>query len=559
MFDITGFFLPGALGTAITLDTTRRPTFHNSMFFTNVGTGIAANQTLPFTTPTVVNPLFVVVTPVTGFFCPNYVEVFYNRIIIEPAALSFGNVSGDISLDLAVFNAFFQSQTLTDITLNSLDSVSIATTPPSSPPTAYSPLQEITYEVLTGVDGPPIINGNILFDWATTDNITVPVTGIRVNPYPFNFTAPVTEELVWKTNTITSYDGTEQRIRIRKSARQGFEITSDINSDNFNIADNLLYDWRARFFALPIFTEKRPIDSDVTAGDTTINVSTLYGDFRIGGTGIIFVSPRDFEVFVIEEIFVGSLTLELPLANSYSASSAIVSPVRVSRLNSDPTRNFTGYNGNINCSFSSNENIELASSPSTEQFNGLDVMLDEPLKNGEFSTDTYRQEVNYLDYETGTTQLLQRWSNTKIPRNFRYVLSGLEDIWNFRLWLYRRAGRIRPFYMPSFENNLRLNDTGFLIDNFTVINDSQAKYASLRVNIAIKTFSAGFIFRTVLSYTDAGDDVIVQLTSQINIDASDIEYISYMGQKTLSSDRIEFNWLSNNVVDVTVPIIEVTP
>jgi len=515
--------------------------------------GLATNN-LPITMPAKVVP---------GFFCPSYGELFYNRIIIQPMPLDFGSIPKDTDLTLIVFNAFFVDKTLSAITPTNLPAVSISTTPPfppvPPPSTVYGPLESITYDVSASINGPPSINGSFLFDFLVENDITVPVIGTRVAPYPFDFTAPVAEEIVWKTNIITSYNGTEQRIRTRKAPRQSFQITSDISPDNFNRADNLFYDWRARNFGLPVFTEKRFIDSDVTAGATTINVSTLYGDFRTDGFGIIYVSPKNFEIFEIAEIFVGSLTVSAPLANSYSASVTTVAPVRVSRLDSDPMRNFTGYNGNMNCNFSANENIELATSASPVQFDGLDVMLDEPLKNGRFSTDTYMQEVNIVDYETGIVSTQQRWSNTKIPRGFRYLLSGLEDIWNFRLWLHRRAGKIRPFYMPSFENNLRLKQTGLIADTFLIENDFQQLHGSTRIHIAIKTYSSGFLFRTVLLYSITGDDLTVSVDTALSVDASDIQFISYMGQKRLASDRIEFNWLSNNVVDVTVPIIEVKP
>ena len=506
----------------------------------------------------------------SGKLIGGYAEIYYNRFIIEPESIPLGSIAEEEERDIVVFNAFMENKNVNAITLNNLSGVTLqkvntGDNPPSPviTPQVFTNLEIITYVATIGVAGPPIINGNIFFDFADVDetDISLSITGTRLTPIPYEFRRTMTEVLEWNTNIITAYDGTEQRIRLRKAPRQTVNIRFRLNDSQAFKVDNVFYNWRARIWAVPSFLDARNITSAVTVGDTSIQVSTLFGDFAINEPAMIFTSPTHFEIFTISAITGSTLTSALPLVNGYATDAQVV-PVMPSRLNGDPTRGFSGYDATYSASYIAQTNRELATTASPDQFLGLDVFLKEPLTVDGAGSDQYNQQVDITDFNTGLVNVTQAWENTKIQRRVRYELQGLQEIWEFKLFLYRRAGRWLPFYMPTFEPNLRVTSTGNFSVQFQVKNDDQAIHATLRTHIAIKTFSRGWIFSTVASYVAVDiDTVTVNLTEAISpaLTVSDINFISYMGKKRLSSDRIEILRTSNRVAQVTLPMTEVEP
>ena len=228
-----------------------------------------------------------------------YADIFYNRIIIEPIILTLGAISNQVVTTLVVFNAFFDARTLDAVN----ESITGLTVTGITIPKIFQPLEVATSTITVSVDGPPSIIGNITYDWAVpTNDFIVPVTGTRLTPWPYEFRKPTEETLEWLTDIITSYDGSEQRINIRKGPRQSFSVKAFLRQDEIFQLDNVLYDWRGRLWALPIFSEQRTLTSIYTADDPTIEVSTLFGSFRIEGQAIIFSNSENFEIFTIQAL-----------------------------------------------------------------------------------------------------------------------------------------------------------------------------------------------------------------------------------------------------------------
>jgi hypothetical protein len=140
------------------------------------------------------------------------------------------------------------------------------------------------------------------------------------------------------------------------------------------------------------------------------------------------------------------------------------------------------------------------------------------------------------------------------------LLEGLEAIWEFRLWLHRRAGRIRPFYMPTYETNFTILSEGTLSDEIEVRNDDFTNIASDRTRICVLDTSGTWYFRTITSseVIESGNDTIT-LDSTLDIDVDDVVFMGYIGLKRLTSDTAEFTWYANNVAAITLAITEISP
>lgn len=489
----------------------------------------------------------------------SYSDIFYNRILLEPANLDLGNLVADQTRNVTIFNGHFDARTLSNVVITGADGLTLTGDLPP-PDVSFGALEDKTYVLTVDTVGPPDISASYEFDFtAPTEDVTLTITGSRIVALPYYFSAPMTESLSWLTNLIVSRDGTEQRIRLRNAPRQQFSAQAFISKDELNRVDNLFYGWRKRLWALPVWSEAR-IASTVTSGDQVILVDTRFGDFRTGELAMIWSNPRKFDVFEILSFTDTQINLDRGVNDTYHSASVI--PVRIGRLLSNPSRNTNGTNGFIQVSFEVMNNIVLPElvPPGGEIFNNIDVYLEEPLLDPDFIEDRYNHRIDVQDYDTGLVEIFAPWTYTKINRQFRFVLENLEDVWNFKRWLSRRGGRQTPFWMPTFENNLRLISEGLLLISIEVKSDEIVGQAESRTHVAINTKSAGWSFHTVSSYQiNAEGNTDVVFTAALNINSNDVIVISFMGQKRLASDRIEINWLPNCVAEVVLPITEVEP
>jgi hypothetical protein len=166
-----------------------------------------------------------------------------------------------------------------------------------------------------------------------------------------------------------------------------------------------------------------------------------------------------------------------------------------------------------------------------------------------------------LDNESGLISQYAPWDNLRIGRSFELILEGLQEVWEMRQWLDRRAGKLTPFWMPTFENNLKVLNTGTVVDSLEVVNADYSVQSSARKTIVIKKTDGSYVFREIIDaiFNAISGNEDLTLDSSLNFDASEIDEVNFIGLKRLNSDQIEFDWLANNVVSVTLPIIELEP
>lgn len=540
-------------GLAYTSDTTLRPAFYDSIDFDQTGLATDGAGGVICGSHVTGAPIDVVTQSLTGCKLGSFADLFYGRVVALPNPLDMGNLVADTDYTLGIFNAYFTEVDLNDVVLTNLPGISIN----SSTPVTLLPLQEIEYTVTALInEGPPSIGGEIFLDFepGVTD-ITVEVIGNRVLPLPYLFQPGLSESLNWVTKVITSYNGAEQRIKLRKNPVQTFSGSIAIPNGEIAFLDALLYAWRANFFALPISSEARNLDSPTVAATASVLCNTDFGDFRAGGLAAIFDTPTNFEIFVIQSFTQSEIISTTNITKVYGVSSFVI-PVRIARFTTSPTRRTSGHRQMLDFAMRVTDNRALAVSAAADQYKGLDVYLDQPLTIGPFAQDVYTARVDTVGFSSGIEDTFAPWIKTKIQRVFGLQFESLEDVWNHRLWLMRRQGKYLPFWMPTFEPNFKLLSVGAIGIQLIVVNKDQDLLSDGREDIAISTTS-GWLFREVQSISPIGDDLEVVVDTSLGIDASEILFISWMGRKRMSSDTAEIAWTGNKTGTTSVPITEI--
>lgn len=495
----------------------------------------------------------------TGHLAGGHADAFYNRILIEPVLLDFGTVLSEQVLSFLVFNGFFESKQLDNVIESGFDAGLVFSG--ETTPRSYFPLEEETYDVTANTLGGPTIDADLTFDWESPiSNITIEIVGSRIVLLPVTFRAGLKEYLVWKTDVLNSYNGTEQRVRVRLSPRQQIAARAYLDRNEMHRVENLIYGWRKREWGIPMWPEARRLDSAVTSGDFTVNASTLYGDFRTTRLAMLWEHPRKFDVFQIDSLTASTITATRGINDDFPAD-AFLMPVRAARMMRDPVRSASGYDAVLQVLLEVTDNITLTTSASAIQWNGEDTYFIEPLAEDERGVDdSYEHRMDFIDFGSGVVDWNAPWDNIRIKRGFELVLDGLQDIWEHREWLHRRAGRLRPFYMPTFENNFKLLSQGNVADSFRAERNDYSTQSTARNTIAFKMTDGSYEIRTATgAVVNVADELEVTFTPNLDRDASEIDEINFFGLKRLSSDRIELEWQPNNVVFTTVPITELGP
>ncbi|XAO53902.1 hypothetical protein [Pseudomonas phage Max] len=486
----------------------------------------------------------------------SFLDDYYNRIHIRPSNVNVGNLVSEQQFAIEVWNGFFNNRYLQNIQVQNGGGISLVG---AVPPATWAALETKTYQLTVTTDGPPDINAIFRFDWdGTADDANLTVLGSRIVALPYIFEAPAKEVLEWKTDVLTTNDGSEQRVRLRKKPRQSFNVTYPIPYREMARAENLVYGWLTRRWAVALWSEAQQVGT-LLAGTTVINIDTTASDYRDGALIMIWESNRKSATADVGIVSAGTLTLNRPLAETFN--NPWIVPVRLGRIVGNVSRATSGYNGSLEMTYEFSDNIDLDPPAAPTQFLGYDVYFDEALKNGEALTDSLQARVDVVDYGTAAgASFYSPWTYTRIGRPYKFLLQGLQDIWNFRKFLHRRAGRLRPFWVPTFENNMRIAQTGELTQSIEVYADDYREFAPERTHIGILLDDGTWLLRTINAATASGTDTaVIGLDAPININASRIRQISFLGLKRLDADRVELQWNSNRVLECTVRMMEIQP
>lgn len=371
---------------------------------------------------------------------------------------------------------------------------------------------------------------------------------------PYQAEAPVKETLEFLTDLLTSFNGSEQRFSMRTKPRQSFEYTIPLQAWQTAAAFNTEYAAIAKRWAVPIWTEAQFI-GDVAAHATEINCNTSLYDLRASSLALLYSSP---DVWQIVEISTTTST-KINVANDLSGiTGAWLLPVRLGWIVGSVDKPTNGHNGKSYVTFEIDDNLEITPAAPTQHLSN-DIYYDVPLRGEDNVSKFVQRRVDIVDYSLGPVVRRSPWLNSRYGTPYRSLLNGASEVRSYKNFLYRRSGKYRSFWMPSFENNFRLVSTGNINSTIVVESDSLNDW-SLRTNIAIQATDGNWYPRVVSNPVQVvGNRLQLTLSSPLNVNASNIARISFLGLYRFDADKIELRWIGNGIVETEVSILEITP
>lgn len=491
----------------------------------------------------------------TGIDSTDYFDDFYNRIHVNPSSVDLGNLLTVQERTVDVWNSFIEPRVLSAASVPAGQGVTV--TSPVAVPTTYAPLQQLTYTLTVGLNGPPAINTalSLVFDVRT---ITVPITGNRVVVFPFapNWAAPVSETLEYKSSVSRSRNKTEQRMALRKRPRRIFQYNITLlKAQDAAQFDQLVFGWDGRYFALPMWPERTYLDADVAAGATTISVDTTNRTFVAGGLLVLLSDTRTFEAAQIESVSGSTVTLVRGLQSAWPAATRVY-PAGLSLINADfTTSRVTDSYTQAQVQFTMDPQTVDPRTPAVaapQTYLGDELYtLGTDWANG-VSTQVTSDRIN-VDSNVGIFKPFQKSGWPDVVKPHRWLLKTADEITDMRAWAARRNGRAKPVWMPTGTTDMELLST--IASNgvaFTVSNQEYSTYGGQaeRNHIGILLKDGTFFAREIVTAAE-----IDASTQQFTIDSSlgrtvtpdDVRRVSFLGLFRLASDDVTFQWQTTGV------------
>ena len=477
----------------------------------------------------------------------SFSDDFYNRIWVTPKVLDLGSLAGEQVRTIEVWNAWLVAQTLTDTPLANGEGIEV--TPPAPLPVVFEPLQQRIWEVRITTNGPATVDAALTFQFTGLDDITVQIIGSRMLPWPLlpDWTRGIDESLAWRTDEQTALDGSRDTEPKLESPRRRWEFDLLEGRHERRIIENMLYDWTARVWALPVWTDQEFLSATLPAGASEILLDTAGLDFTIGGQALLWSDVRRYELVEIAGILADRLVLARPTLTAWVAGTRLY-PCRQSRLQQAP--NIVRKSDQVIVSgrvqFEADEPCDWPAIPPAVTYLGIPV-----LDRGDETEDpqaSFPRQVTVLDGDVGLVDVADITNLAWQSQSHAWRLYGRSERAAHRSALYWLAGRAGALWVPSFADDLELvEDTGALGDSMVVAWCGVSAYLRQqagRRHVRIELNDGRVFFRRVA----ASDELDVD-RERVNFDTGlgevitppQVRQISWMALSALASDAVDIH------------------
>ncbi|MCI1191467.1 hypothetical protein MOJ79_06390, partial [Calidifontimicrobium sp. SYSU G02091] len=494
-----------------------------------------------------------------GSILGSYFDDFYFRIHIMPSSFALGSLASEQTRNVEVWNAWPQSNTLTQIDAAGGDGIYVYG--PYPEPTTFGACEDRQYELAVTTDGPPTFDATFSFLFALGTG-ALRVTGRRIIGWavPPNWVQPLVERLEWLTDVLESHAGVEQRVRLRGAPRRSLEYRLLVGNDRDRVrVENLLLAWQARVYALPVWTDAAIASSPIAAGATAVAIDTSNRAFAADEL-VAFVLGSESEIVEVASLTVSSITLKTPLQRTWPAGTRIV-PARPARLRNDlRITHEAAALADATVVFDFEDEWQIDAAAPAVTYRGHPVLLDAHDWAEALDADYIRKTIQ-IDHLTGRRLVDDLSGVATVRRTHRWLLNGRASIVSFRRWLAARAGRLAPFWLPSGQSDLRLTAAAGAAD--TAITVENTGYAALvnaavgRRDIMITTTSGQRLFARIID----ADEIDAQ-TEQLALESAigttvlpqDVMQISFMRLVRLDADAVEIAHHTDEIAEAVLSL-----
>lgn len=377
---------------------------------------------------------------------------------------------------------------------------------------------------------------------------TVSIDGFTVAPWLYKPDGAILERLEWLTDVIPSFDGSEQRIALREYPRRYLEWSTVLTERDRRTAENLLHNWQAKPFGIPVWMDSQSMTEPAASGSSTIAIDTTTRDFRVGGSLGIATGPHTVEIAQVQDVTDSLVTLTAPLQASWPIGAEIF-PMRVARLPDDVR--LSRFDGDTSYGVLRFECMGASDWPAAT---GGTAYRDHPVltQAPNWTEDVeqgWARKLASLDPGAGPAFWDEEGSGAMMSQAHRWLLDGRAQIDAFRRWLYARRGRLSAFWLPTFAQDFKvvasIGSTASTIDvEHCGYTDTIAQDIGRR-DIRIELHSGASYLRRITGCSEVSSTVErISINSALGapVTPADIRSVSYLDLVRLEADSAEIAW-----------------
>lgn len=484
---------------------------------------------------------------------------FLDQIWVTPAPIDFGDIADDKNVDVTVFSTYKEpvSFTAINIPVSGLDITAPATSPLF--PRTLDSFNDSIFTFTATQAGPQTFDEDLTFTVNGID-FEIRTVGRRVL---LLFAEPQnggTEKLLFATDLMRAKNGTEQAFSLRLAPYSQIQYVlrhdGSLDYQRMLIEALLIGGNPLLPYGMQLWYEAEKITSTAVAADTTVNIDTSYMQIAAGDS-FVFTTPNRVNVLgEIDSFTASSITFANPIGTDLPADTYGM-PVRYGHLTGPPSLATARFNlqdtvirlrteadhdiSNIDTNYF---DLHASESPSRP------IIRKRCLQGNEARGIIYK-ETQELDgvtgrvFVTGTEPLGEWLSDVTVHCNSK------AEIWAWREFLHYVRGSWGTFYLPSFQNDLPLNERITLGGNTFEIPymgieaffNAAAPYRDLRIQLDDGTYE----YKRITDVTDNGNgtetvtvDSVIGSAGFSEIDGT---MISFMRLCRIEGDFAEFTHL----------------
>ncbi len=222
-------------------------------------------------------------TELPSTYLPAFGGDFYERWHFSALTFALGNLVGNQTRELKVWNAHRRARILETLTL--VDGEGIIVSGQPNPPLQFAPLQQRAYSLEITTEGPPNVEAQLVFDFDLGQTTVVLITGSRVTPWPWrpDWTRGILETLEWQTYIEASENENEQVDSLRLSPRRSMTFAIGAEGRARQALETAVDGWAGRVWSLPFWPDGVDLATQLLAGSESVAVPTAGRDFQAGG------------------------------------------------------------------------------------------------------------------------------------------------------------------------------------------------------------------------------------------------------------------------------------
>ncbi|MEV2064272.1 hypothetical protein ABZQ88_14165 [Pseudomonas aeruginosa] len=480
-------------------------------------------------------------------------ENYYNRLWLTPTTMELGNVVSTQVRPASVWNAYFSPRTLTAIEREDADGITLSGQ--ASPPLGFAALEERTWTVSIGTDGPPVVNARIVWRLQGEPDLVLVITGNRIIAWTFapDWGDSIVERLSASTNILQSESAVTQRRAMRLAPRREFDANMYAVDRERQLLDMTLFGWGARIWALPIWPDIQLLQEPLAAGSLNIPCGTAGLDFRDGGLAMLRGEDAfTYEVVEVKTVTASGLDLVRPVQAAWGTGSRLY-PVRTAQLTEQPTlTRLTDTAQSARVSFLVMEPSSWPEVMPATMYRGRPVLEQRP-DESEDLTSSYQRLLSTLDNGSAIPRVTDVAGMALPVIGHRWIGMGRAERSAFRSLVYALRGQQKPLWVPTHADDLTLVATvSQLSTALDVRNIGYARFANGRPgrrDIRIELYDGTVYHRRILTSTELDAD-----TERLAIDAAlgrlveptDVARICFMALCSAATDVVEIEHVTDS-------------